>query len=142
MADKERNLRSGDVAEALGLAASTVQAYARRGQIPYRLTPGRQYRFNLEEVRALLAPPAVDVVVDLPDIFTTAGPLVDELSGFRSTSPSDRAMRMARVRGVRDRRVQADRQLVPTAGRDELDELVDHASGCAAAVLRRDDALL
>jgi excisionase family DNA binding protein len=138
MADKERNLRSGDVAEALGLAASTVQAYARKGQIPYRLTPGRHYRFNLEEVLALLAPSAVDVVADLPDIFTTAGPLVDELSGFRSTSPSDSAMRAARIRGVRDR----GKQPVPAAGRDELDELVGHSSGFAAAVLRRDDALV
>lgn len=142
MADKERNLRSGDVAKALGLAASTVQAYARKGQIPYRLTPGRQYRFNLEEVRALLAPSAVDVVADLPDIFTTAGPLVDELSGFRSASPSDRATRAARIRGVRDRGKQADGQPVPAAGRDALDELVGHSSGFAAAVLRRDGALV
>ena len=141
MADKERNLRSGDVAEALGLAASTIQSYARKGRIPYRLTPGRQYRFNLAEVRALLAPPAVDIVADLPDIFATTGPVVDDLSGFRGAAPSDGAIRAARIRGVRDRGKHPATQPPPAAGRDELDELVGHSSGFAAAVLRRDGAV-
>lgn len=142
MAGHNRNLRSGEVATALGLAPSTVQSYARRGKIPYRLTPGRQYRFNLDEVRAILMPPAVEVVADLPDVFATTAPLVDSLSGFRNVSPSSQAMRAARIRGVRDRGKRSSGNPIPAAGRDELVDLVGHSTGFAPVVLRRDDALV
>lgn len=51
----ERTLSTGKVANALGLSNATVQGYAREGRIPANTTPGGQYRFNLDEVRATLA---------------------------------------------------------------------------------------
>jgi excisionase family DNA binding protein len=66
--DPTRNARSGEVAVALGMSAASVQAYARDGRIPFRLTPGRQYRFDVEEVLSLLAPPAIEVRADLVDL--------------------------------------------------------------------------
>lgn len=50
-----RRVRSGEVADVLGVAVSTVRAYARAGVIPATATPGGQYRFNLDEVRQALA---------------------------------------------------------------------------------------
>ena len=49
-----RDRTSGQIGEALGLAAPTVQKYAREGRVPYDATPGGHRRFNLDEVRAAL----------------------------------------------------------------------------------------
>jgi len=49
-----RDRSSGQIGEALGLAAPTVQKYARDGRVPYDVTPGGHRRFNLDEVRAAL----------------------------------------------------------------------------------------
>ncbi len=54
--DTKRTLRSGEIASELGLAAVTVQGYAREGRIPATQTPGGQYRFDLDEVRSVLFP--------------------------------------------------------------------------------------
>ena len=53
-----RDQSSGQIAEALGLAAPTVQKYAREGRVPYDVTPGGHRRFNLDEVRGALYDPA------------------------------------------------------------------------------------
>jgi len=50
-----RSLSTGKVARELGLSNSTVQAYAREGLVPANTTPGGQYRFNIDEVRQVLA---------------------------------------------------------------------------------------
>jgi excisionase family DNA binding protein len=50
----DRSLRTSEVAEALGLKATTVQRYARNGAIPSDKTPGGQHRFDLQEVREAL----------------------------------------------------------------------------------------
>jgi hypothetical protein len=53
----DRRLSSGQVGKALGLAAATIQAYAREGRIPFALTPGGHRRFSLEEVALALSLP-------------------------------------------------------------------------------------
>lgn len=49
-----RDRTSAQIAQELGLAAPTVQKYAREGRVPYDVTPGGHRRFNLDEVRAAL----------------------------------------------------------------------------------------
>jgi excisionase family DNA binding protein len=52
----KRRLSSAQLAQQLGLAAATVQMYAREGRIPFDATPGGHRRFDVDEVRtALLA---------------------------------------------------------------------------------------
>jgi len=52
-----RDQTSAQIGQALGLAAATVQKYAREHRVPYDATPGGHRRFNLDEVRdALYAP--------------------------------------------------------------------------------------
>jgi len=54
---KMRDQTTKQVSDALGLAPSTVQKYARDGRIPHDLTPGNHRRFDLEEVREVLYAP-------------------------------------------------------------------------------------
>jgi hypothetical protein len=49
-----RNRTSVQIGQELGLAAATVQKYAREHRIPFDLTPGGHRRFDLEEVRQAL----------------------------------------------------------------------------------------
>ncbi|MEX0835478.1 MAG: helix-turn-helix domain-containing protein [Nitriliruptor sp.] len=49
-----RDQTTKQIADALGLAPSTVQKYARDGHVLHDMTPGGHRRFNLEEVRAAL----------------------------------------------------------------------------------------
>ena len=49
-----RDRTSAQIAQEFGLAAPTVQKYAREGRVPYDVTPGGHRRFNLDEVRAAL----------------------------------------------------------------------------------------
>ena len=52
-----RDQTSGQIAGALGLAAPTVQKYAREGRVPYDVTPCGHRRFKLAEVRGALYDP-------------------------------------------------------------------------------------
>lgn len=52
-----RDQTTKQIADAIGLAPSTVQKYARDGRIPHDLTPGNHRRFDLEEVREVLYAP-------------------------------------------------------------------------------------
>jgi Helix-turn-helix domain len=135
----QRNLRSSQVAAEVGLSAASIQAYARNGRIPYRLTPGRQYRFNLEEVRDLLAPEALTPTDGLPDIFTADGPLVDALSGYRPDPVSAAALSRLRTRAVRTETTRRPKRtpLLPADGSLELGDLIARSGGVAVAVLRR-----
>jgi Helix-turn-helix domain len=139
MSEVQRNLRSGQVATGVGLSAASIQSYARKGRIPYRLTPGRQYRFNLEEVRQLLAPEILTPTDDLPDVFTVNRPLVDALSGYRPDPVGDAALGRLRTRAVRAgtalRPGRATPQ--PADGSVELDALIARSGGAAVAVLHR-----
>ena len=49
-----RTKTSAETGHALGLAAATVQKYARDGRIPFDATPGGHRRFDVEEVRTAL----------------------------------------------------------------------------------------
>ena len=49
-----RDQTSAQIGRELGLAAATVQKYARDRRIPCDLTPGGHRRFNLHEVREAL----------------------------------------------------------------------------------------
>lgn len=49
-----RRATSSQIGDALGLAPSTVQMYARDRKIPFETTPGGHYRFDLDEVRVAL----------------------------------------------------------------------------------------
>jgi hypothetical protein len=53
-----RDQTSAQIGQALGLAAATVQKYARDRRIPCDLTPGGHRRFNLDEVRGALYSPS------------------------------------------------------------------------------------
>lgn len=139
MNETQRNLRSSQVAAAVGLSASSIQAYARTGRIPYRLTPGRQYRFNLEEVRELLAPEALAPAGDLLDIFTADSPLVDALSGYRPDPVGAVALSRLRTRAVRTETSRKPRRVLlqPADGSIELGSLIARSGGAAVAVLHR-----
>ena len=53
-----RDQTSAQIGQELGLAAATVQKYARDHRIPCDLTPGGHRRFNLDEVREALYSPS------------------------------------------------------------------------------------
>jgi predicted DNA-binding transcriptional regulator AlpA len=137
--ETQRNLRSSQVAAEVGLSAASIQAYARTGRIPYRLTPGRQYRFNLEEVRELLAPAALAPTSGLLDIFTASGPLVDALSGYRPDPVGAAALGRLRTRAVRTETSRRPRRapLQLADGSVELGTLIARSGGAAVAVLHR-----
>lgn len=48
-------LRPAEAAEMLGVAATTVSAWARKGTLPSFVTPGGQRRFRRGDVEQLLA---------------------------------------------------------------------------------------
>lgn len=140
MAEAHRSLRSSEVAKAVGLSAASIQAYARAGRIPYRLTPGRQYRFNLAEVRELLAREPVRLSDDLPDVFTATGPLVDALSGYRADPINTAAEARLRARAARPTRAPRRPRVAATDGARELTAMIARAGVVAVAVLHRDPA--
>lgn len=113
----QRVLTTAEVAGQLGLSPSTVQKYARRGDIPFEMTPGGHRRYNLDEVRRSLYPaPSALEALDVAGSLGVGSALEMSLSArlerdARSTAPSI---------GERDGRVQC-------AGDDALDELFRHA---------------
>lgn len=133
---RERNLRSGDVAKAMGLSPATIQSYARNGRIPCRQTPGGQYRFDLDEVRSVLTSPALSPRKGLADLFST-GVAVDSLSAFRGDPVDAAALRRLRIRGVRASGPASAEVGSPAAGSDELAALVKNSTGAVVAVLHR-----
>lgn len=133
-----RTMRSGEIGVALGLSAATVQAYARTGRIPARQTPGGQYRFDLDEVRSVLAPPVLELADDLVDIFDTPV-ATDALSAYRNDPVDGAAERRLRIRGVRASRPIAPAVIEsPTAGAEELAALIQSSGAAAMVVLCRD----
>ena len=138
MAERKRTARSGEIAAALGVSPATIQAYARNGRIPRDTTPGGQYRFNLDEVREVLAPPQLEPVEDLPSIFTATGPLVDALSGYRETPFTETVLRRLRIRGQRPEAPPQRRPVTRKAGAKQLAEMVKRSGNpTAVAVLHR-----
>lgn len=142
----DRNLRTGEVARELGLAAATVQHYARTGQVPYRLTPGRQYRFDLDEVREALGVTELAGVSvrdtsegsELVSIFEGSTMVsVDALSGFRPDPVTAEVETRLRVRAARDAGRTSTWSPVPTSGASQLGELLERSGGAAVAVLHR-----
>lgn len=135
----ERNARSSEVAAAIGVSAASIQAYARNGKIPCRKTPGRQYRFNLDEVREILAPAVVTPTDGLQDIFTATGPLADALSAYRPSPFSETATHRLALRAHRAESGPAESHEVrQEAGGKQLADLVKRSgNGAAVAVLRR-----
>jgi hypothetical protein len=137
----ERNQRTGDIAGALGLSCASIQAYARNGRIPYRKTPGDQYRFDLQEVREVLGLADIEARDDLVSVFSTdAKVVVDALSAYRNDPNDAASLRRARIRAVRPRRQASTVELTQGAGGIELAELVKAGHGAAVAVLRREHA--
>ncbi len=133
-----RNARSSQVADALGVSAASVQAYARAGRIPFRLTPGGQYRFSVEEIVSLLARPVIEVRRDLVDLRTSSNRvIVDDLSAYRDPSFDEATASRLRARGLHERPRPAAASIAPTDGLAELDQLITRADGAALAVLRR-----
>jgi excisionase family DNA binding protein len=135
--DEERlTARSGEVARALGVSNATVQAYARAGRIPFRLTPGKQYRFDIADVRAVLGRDELQSD-DLVDLGSGAGVIVDELTGFRETSMSEAAVSRLRARAAV---VEAagSAHLRAGDGSSALKQLATRSRGVAVAVLPRD----
>jgi excisionase family DNA binding protein len=53
-------LTTGDVAVIFGVTLTTVKRWAEDGRLPSFRTPGRHYRFRLEDVEALKAADAKD----------------------------------------------------------------------------------
>jgi excisionase family DNA binding protein len=135
----ERNQRSGEIAKALGVSAASIQAYARAGRIPYRKTPGEQYRFNLEEVREVLGLADITTRRDLVSVFSDDTVLgVDALSAFRDDPMDATALRQARIRGVHSRRAVSAAPSTADAGAAQLAHLVKTGHGASVAVVRRE----
>lgn len=137
----ERNQRTGQIAKELGLSPASVQAYARAHRIPYRKTPGDQYRFNLREVREVLGLADIEGRDDLVSVFATdASVVVDALSAYRGDPVDADSLRRARIRGVRPRRTVRAVIATADAGGDELAQLVKAGHGAVIAVVRREHA--
>lgn len=138
----ERNARIGAVAAAVGMSVASIQAYARGGRIPSRKTPGRQYRFNIDEVRQLLTPDPLLTKRSFVDLFSSNGqPAVSELSAFRQDPIDANADRRQRMRSVRpDERANEDAAEFgkQSAGRDELSAAVARSTRAATAILHRE----
>ncbi len=133
-----RDARTSEVAAAVGVSPASIQAYARAGRIPFRLTPGRQYRFNVSEVRQILAPEPVELSTTLGDVFSTTVPLVDALSGYRADPIDAASERQLRVRGVYSAGRKSAKAHLEDAGRVELGAVLSRSGCSAAAVLHRD----
>lgn len=58
MADRTATI--SQLAAALGFKTATVQAWARKGRVPFDTTLGGHYRFDIDEVRAVLDKPRAD----------------------------------------------------------------------------------
>ena len=101
MVEVTRNERTGAVARVLGVSNATVQAYARHGQIPYRLTPGQQYRFNIDEVLNVLGRAPLVATEDLGDLFGEHRLLVSATTAFRADPMSAGDERRLRMRAIR-----------------------------------------
>lgn len=136
----ERNARTGAVAAALGVAPATVQSYARSGRIPYRLTPGKQYRFNVDEVLDVLG--RGELTSDaLRSVFGESSVLVDGRSAYREDPLTPAVRSRLRTRAVRPKADAArPTALLASAGACAFTELVRASSGVAVAVLHREPA--
>lgn len=91
-----RGLSTGKVAQALGLSNSTVQAYAREGLVPSNTTPGGQYRFNLDEVRQVLAGDQLPAARPMPALDEGPGVVV---SMRPEATGDERSTAFAELRG-------------------------------------------
>lgn len=91
-----RSLSTGKIARALGLSNSTVQAYAREGLLPANTTPGGQYRFNLDEVRQVLAGDQLPAARPMPALDEGPGVVV---SMRPETTSDERSTAFAELRG-------------------------------------------
>lgn len=137
----KRDVRTGVVAEALGVSAASVQAYARSGRIPFRKTPGGQYRYNLDEVREVLGlSQAITPRDDLVSLFDaeTGRVIVDELSAYRPDPIDADALRRDRVRGVRLSPSRPREEVEANSGADELGRLVEGSHRAGGVVLHRE----
>ena|SRR6056297_2460327 len=92
----DRGLSTGKVAQALGLSNSTVQAYAREGLVPANTTPGGQYRFNLDEVRQVLAGDQLPAARPMPALDEGPGVVV---SMRPEATGDERSTAFAKLRG-------------------------------------------
>lgn len=88
-----RDQTSGQIGEALGLAAATVQKYARERRIPFDATPGGHRRFALEEVRGALFGAS-------PGLRAEPLPRDGGLGTGEVTSPSASALRVRETRAT------------------------------------------
>ncbi|WP_263729853.1 helix-turn-helix domain-containing protein [Cellulomonas sp. SG140] len=133
-----RNARTSEVARALGVSPASVQAYARQRRIPFRTTPGGQYRYNVEEVIAVLAPPAIELRDDLADLTSASSSVItDELSAYRVGTFDEATMSRLRMRGHHHQRGTSIAPIEVTDGLAELRDAVSRAGGAAVAVLHR-----
>lgn len=119
-----RDRTSGQIAQELGLAAPTVQKYAREARVPYDVTPGGHRRFNLDEVRAALydsspslrdAPLEVDggLGAGRPVVYSTAAAAERETRALVATAREDEA---AAPTALQELFAHARRVLVTTGG--------------------------
>lgn len=138
MAESTRTARTGALARALGVSNATVQAYARHGQIPYRLTPGQQYRFNIDEVLNVLGRGPLVATNGLGDLFGESRLLVSATTAFRADPISAGDERRLRMRAVRPSAAPSA-PLRPTDGANALIDLIGRSPhGVAVAVLHRE----
>ena len=61
----DRIATSAEVGAALRVSAATVQLHARRGRIPFDITPGGHRRYDIAEVQTALTGPVDDVETEL-----------------------------------------------------------------------------
>lgn len=109
-----RDLTTAEVADRLDLSPSSVQKYARDGNIPFEVTPGGHRRYNLAEVHRALYPskPALEPLTLTGSL--GAGSYVD-------VSGSARLQRDARATTA------PTGDTIRREGQDALDELFGHA---------------
>lgn len=126
------------MAAEVGLSAATIQAYAREGRIPRSVTPGGQYRYDIDEVKDVLFPQILAVSTRLVDLSSATAPVVDELTAHRVNEPSVFAKRAARIRGHQAAQsAKESKEVSASAGRDALGEMVQTSNGFAVVVLKR-----
>ncbi|WP_443050809.1 helix-turn-helix domain-containing protein [Streptomyces sp. H27-D2] len=133
------------VALALGLSASSVRAYARAGRIPSRQTPGLHYRFNIEEVRQVLAPPEVQFMADLPSIdldepavfVGSAASSVDPIADPDVLGRLSAQAAFSSIALYEPSTPTPVAAIKPDAGADALGRLVSYTGQAAVAVLAR-----
>jgi excisionase family DNA binding protein len=134
----DRTARTGHVAAALGLSSPTVQGYARAGRIPATLTPGGQYRFNVQEVMDILGRADLTPTPGLRDLFGEQGVLVSETSAYRRDPITPDVESRLRAHAVRRDRHPVTRIVRPADGSAQLVDMVNRVAGqVAVAVLSR-----